>query len=86
MPYDSWKLATPPEYEITPEEEAELWLREIDDRIDELSQDAETPAQWAEIMELIAQRDGTQWPPEAYRAYGWSFANAIAPAKEEIVF
>jgi hypothetical protein len=32
--YDSWKLATPPEYEITPEEEDALWEEDIDRQLD----------------------------------------------------
>ena len=31
--YDAWKLATPPEYDITPEQEAELEAQEAERKV-----------------------------------------------------
>lgn len=50
--YDAWKLATPPEYEMTGEEEQERERHEAEDRIDELLQEDETPGILAEIASL----------------------------------
>lgn len=50
--YDAWKLATPLEYEMSAEEEDRCERRSAEDRIDELTQEDETPEIAAEIARL----------------------------------
>jgi hypothetical protein len=60
--YDAWKLATPPEYEMTDEEEERRERDEIEDRIDALMQEEQTDETTAEVVRLQVRLDSEPCP------------------------